>query len=151
MALSLACEVRGLATSPGQVQELARSRGYTLQGEMFSAGDMATLAREILGQGQVLPCRRLLDTSWLLEVLAGGGLFLVPYDCAANHSPSLAGGRRAHWGLVAGLAWKGEGVGEELEGCQGWRLVQEPPETEEEEVWLVARQSKSLVLGLWSR
>ena len=129
MALSLAASLQGQASTPDTVQKLAVTRGFTLQGEMFSARDMALLAGELLAKEcSVEPSSRLLDTAWLLEVLGQGRLLLVPYDCAANHSPSLEGGSRAHWALVTGVAWPGmDGGGnislrrgQVLEGCTGW-------------------------------
>ena len=150
-------EVQGKQVEVQEVQELAVSRGFTKQGEMFSCRDMAALAEEVLGVEEASPevvgVERLEDSAWLAAALAAGRLLLVPYDCAANHSPCLEGGRRAHWALVAGLAWRGEGRGEELPGSAGWRRMGSTPRPGEVqgEVMLVARQSKSMVLGLWSR
>jgi len=54
VALSLAAATRGLTCTPGEVQELAIKRGFSLQGEMFSASDMANLSKEVLGGGELM-------------------------------------------------------------------------------------------------
>ena len=81
---------------------------------------------------------------------------LIPYDCAANHSPCLEGGRKAHWALVVGFAWQPVGFnfgGTPLDLAPGWQKTSEAhdPSKISGKVMLVARQSKSLVLGLWER
>ena len=86
------------------MQELAVKRGFSLQGEMFSAANMADLSQEVLGGGELMAITSLYDKDWLVNVLAEGRHLLVPYDCGANHSPCLEGGKRAHWALVVGLA-----------------------------------------------
>ena len=40
---------------------------------------------------------------WLLDSLASGRMFLVPYDCGHNHGPALHGGKKAHWAEVEEL------------------------------------------------
>ena len=85
------------------ILERGRTRGFTLQGEMFSATSLASLAREVLGvEVKLETADRLLDTVWLLEVLQSGGLVVLPYDCAPDSSVCLAGGHRAHWGVITG-------------------------------------------------
>ena len=69
----------------------------------------------------------------------------------------LEGGNRAHWALLVGLAWKtgvvSKGTSLDPLVAAGWSWQDEPPAPLEltEEVMVVARQSKSLVLGLWPR
>ena len=155
VALSLAAATRGLTCTTEEVQELAIKRGFSSQGEMFSASDMADLSKEVLGGGELMAISSLLDKAWLVSVLAEGRHLLVPYDCGANHSPCLEGGKRAHWALVVGLACRPAAFckGTPLDLASGWSWQGEPPAPSEmtDEVMLVARQSKSLVLGLWDR
>ena len=154
VALSLAAATRGLTCTPGEVQELAIKRGFSLQGEMFSASDMADLSKELVGGGEVMTINLVHDAVWLVNVLAQGRQLLAPYDCAANHSPCLEGGKKAHWALVCGFAWKAEECkGTPLDLAPGWFWRDEVPDPSElmGEVMLLARQSKSLVLGLWDR
>ena len=62
---------------------------------------MADLSKEVLGGGgELMAISSLLDKGWLVKVLAEGRQLLIPYDCAANHSPCLEGGKKAHWALV---------------------------------------------------
>merc|ERR1712004_734843 len=138
VALSLAAATRGLCSTPGEIQDLAIKRGFSAIGEMFSAADMSELSREVLGGGELLSISSLLDNNWMVKIFAEGKQLLIPYDCAANHSPCLEAGRKAHWALVVGL---------------GWQRMSEAPNPSEisGKAMLVARQSKSLVLGLWER
>ncbi|XP_034024222.1 UPF0692 protein C19orf54 homolog [Thalassophryne amazonica] len=87
------------------VVQVALKRGYTMQGEMFSAKNMALLAEEVCG------CRA--------EVLSGGlndhnaaaimthlwnrQPVLIPYDEDFNHEPCQRSGHRAHWAVASGL------------------------------------------------
>jgi len=157
VALSLAAATRGLTSTPGEVQELAIRRGFSLQGEMFSASNMADLAKEVLGGGEVMSISLLLDKDWLVNVLAKGRQMLIPYDCAVNHSPCLEGGKKAHWALVVGIAWQqtdvtSKGIILDLAPGWSWQDNEAPvPSDITDEVMLLARQSKSLVLGLWDR
>jgi len=154
VALSLAAATRGLTSTPGEVQELAIKRRFSLQGEMFSASDMADLSKEVLGGGEVMSITLLRDKDWLVNVLAEGRQMLIPYDCAANHSPCLEGGKKAHWALVVGIAWQAVSCkGTLLDLAPGWSWQDDAPAPSEikDEVMLLARQSKSLVLGLWDR
>ena len=85
------------------ILERGRTRGFTLQGEMFSATSLASLAREVLEvEVRLETADRLLDTGWVLEILQSGGLVVLPYDCAPDSSVCLAAGHRAHWGVLTG-------------------------------------------------
>ena len=121
---------------------------------MFSAANMADLSKEVLGGGELMAITSLYDKDWLVNVLAEGRQLLIPYDCAANHSPCLEGGKKAHWALVAGIAWQASACqGTPLDLAPGWSWQNEVPAPSmiTDEVRLLARQSKSLVLGLWDR
>ena len=112
------------------VQELledAVGRGFTFQGEMFSATHLAALARdscnlcacvvegastrdvcEMLAHGRspsVVPSRAPRRRRRGRDARRDdGSLVLVPYDADKDNSPCLLGGTRAHWALVRGLA-----------------------------------------------
>ena len=96
VSLVVVAEVLGLDVTTELLLETGRSRGFTLQGEMFSAFSLAELAREMLEvEARVEAAELLLDTSWLLELLQSGGLVVLPYDCQPDSSVCLAGGHRA--------------------------------------------------------
>ncbi|CAL8332741.1 unnamed protein product [Boreogadus saida] len=86
------------------IVETALKRGYTAQGEMFSARDMALLAREVCG------CRADLLTGGMgganaaaiVAHLRAGRPVLIPYDEDFNHEPCQRGGHRAHWAVASG-------------------------------------------------
>merc|ERR1719220_2546779 len=153
VALSLAAATRSLCSTPGEIQDLAIKKGFSARGEMFSAADMSELSREVLGGGDLLSISSLLDNDWMVKIFTEGKQLLIPYDCAANHSSSLEGGRKAHWALVVGFAWQTVGSssgGSPLDLAPGWLTMCEAPDSSDTsgKVMLVARQSKSLVLGL---
>ncbi|XP_033928076.1 LOW QUALITY PROTEIN: actin maturation protease [Melopsittacus undulatus] len=88
-----------------EVLGVARARGFTIHGEMFSATDMAALAQELFHcQAEVTegglegPNR-----SRLLQHLLGGLPLLVPYDEDNNHEPCCRRGHRAHWAVITGV------------------------------------------------
>ncbi|KAJ7304493.1 hypothetical protein JRQ81_012063 [Phrynocephalus forsythii] len=92
------------AMSLERIVQVALERGYTAQGEMFSAADMAVLAQEVFacqaellsggleGQNQ----RRILQHLW------SGFPVLIPYDEDSNHEPCLRKGHKAHWAIASG-------------------------------------------------
>jgi len=143
------------------VQQLAIDAGYSKQGEMFSVSDMADLATTVLGTSV------LSDNEWVMEMLAGGWLLLVPYDCAHNHHPAMEGGRKAHWALITGLAIAMDasedirdiGTNTATENSNVHMMTGIPDKEKlgiliagnRAKLLLLARQSKSLVLGLWDK
>ena len=87
-----------------EVQELlahAVERGFSAQGEMFSADELAVLAREHCS----LHTHMVHDASAqdICALLEQGRLLLLAYDADKDNSPCLLGGTRAHWALVRGL------------------------------------------------
>ncbi|KAJ8368958.1 hypothetical protein SKAU_G00089860 [Synaphobranchus kaupii] len=102
-----------LGVSMESVVHTAMQRGYTAQGEVFSAQDMALLAEEVCG------CRteRLsggmggANTAHILRHLFAGLPVLVPYDEDFNHEPCMRSGHRAHWAVASGIL---------LGVAQGW-------------------------------
>eukprot|EP00062_Callorhinchus_milii_P024343 gi/632984151/ref/XP_007908998.1/ PREDICTED: UPF0692 protein C19orf54 homolog isoform X2 [Callorhinchus milii] len=93
------------AVSLDEMVSLAVARGYTVQGEMFSAIDMKSLAEELY------PCQGHLLTEGLagsnrtiiINHLVNGYPVLLPYDEDFNHEPCQRGGHRAHWAAVSGV------------------------------------------------
>ncbi|XP_015266102.1 PREDICTED: UPF0692 protein C19orf54 homolog isoform X1 [Gekko japonicus] len=91
------------AVSLEEVVQVALERGYTAQGEMFSASDVAKLAEE------VFPCQAELLSGGLegqnreriLQHLLAGLPLLIPYDEDSNHEPCLRRGYKAHWAVVS--------------------------------------------------
>ena len=173
MSLVVVAEVLGRRSREGREEreeittelllETARSRGFSLQGEMFSVFSLASLARDLLEvEARVEPASLLLDTSWLLELLQSGGLAVLPYDCQPDSSVCLAGGDRAHWGVITGLITPSDSPPQPacrpLAGVKAHHILQssaaladsQRPELAEL-VRLVVRQSKSLELAIYSR
>lgn len=93
-------------------------------------------------------------------------MILVPYDCGPNHGPSLQAGKKAHWALITGVVvvcqdthdfMKNGGKSQEstqtiiLEDCVEDKIfLKEVSSRKQNHVYVVARQSKSVVLGIWS-
>ncbi|KAM4697093.1 actin maturation protease isoform 2-T2 [Rhinophrynus dorsalis] len=138
------------------IVEVAISRGYTAQGEMFSASNMAQLGKEVFG------CRTELlmggmdgeNRDKILHQLTSGLPVLIPYDEDFNHEPCQREGQRAHWAVISGV----------LFGMRSGSFDPDPdvpglyhppsdlpvPQVSDiEELYLVAKQGKSLRYQLW--
>jgi len=148
------------------VVNMAKDLGYTNLGEMFSVDNMASLCKKVLDtEAIVCDTRLLLQPSWIIEKFIDGWQLLVPYDCAPNHSPAMFGGNKAHWGLITGwvLITEKENdlssvITKEVENRENMVIVtavedksklQSLLKLPSSKLMLVARQSKSLVLGVW--
>lgn len=143
------------------IVHIARERGYTAQGEMFSADSMAALAREVYHCGAELLSDGMagLNQSKILHHLIAGHPVLVPYDEDCNHEPCARGGHRAHWAVLSGVVLgfpcgstsKGFYEDPDMPGlfhpCPNSPC---PPYQEVEEVFLLAKQGKSQRSQLWS-
>lgn len=95
--------------------DVAKQKGFTTQGEMFYARQLATLARSF-GYGA-----KVTDTLSLDELHAAvdrGNPALVAFDVDNNGNPGLFQGKRAHWAVVEGHFQK-DGV-EYLVATHGW-------------------------------
>ncbi|KYO32270.1 hypothetical protein Y1Q_0015041 [Alligator mississippiensis] len=141
-----------------RIVQAALDRGYTAQGEMFSAADMAKLAAE------VFPCRAELLTGGLeganrdriLCHLGAGCPVLVPYDEDSNHEPCRRRGYKAHWAVVSGalLGLRPDAPSppcredEEIPGLFHPRGPGPLP-AGVEETYLLAKQGKSWRYQLW--
>ncbi|XP_076987906.1 actin maturation protease isoform X2 [Tamandua tetradactyla] len=144
--------------------QVAKERGYTAQGEMFSVADMGKLAQE------VLPCQAELLSGGLggpnrhrvLQHLVTGHPLLIPYDEDFNHEPCQRKGHKAHWAVSAGVLLGVQSVPShgytedpELAGlfypvpsvpCQ---LSCLPEEDSPGAVYLLSKQGKSWHYQLW--
>ncbi|XP_055606185.1 actin maturation protease [Uranotaenia lowii] len=91
--------------------ELAIGKGYSNNGEMFSARQLA----DLLAIGLQENCHLVeykpvthtlqegnLDSPENVANLRQGSIFLVPYDPDRDHTPCLNQGHKAHWALVVG-------------------------------------------------
>ncbi|CAI9735919.1 Hypothetical predicted protein [Octopus vulgaris] len=79
---------------------IGQQKGYTIQGELFSAYFMEDLAREFCYSQVVDTAKLCLNVIW--ECLLQGYLILVPYDSDKNYQPCLKRGHKAHWSLLTG-------------------------------------------------
>ncbi|CAL8350000.1 unnamed protein product [Arctogadus glacialis] len=145
------------------IVETALKRGYTAQGEMFSARDMALLAGEVCG------CRADLLTGGMgganaaaiVAHLRAGKPVLIPYDEDFNHEPCQRGGHRAHWAVASGVLLGVDSVCRDhaqpdpslpwlhLAGGPTGAPHHPPPGAPPREVYILAKQGKSLRYQLW--
>ncbi|XP_062860957.1 actin maturation protease [Trichomycterus rosablanca] len=150
-----------MTISMKQIIQTSLDKGFTAQGEMFSASDMAQLAQEVCG------CRvqRLSggmtgdNVPLILKHLTDGQPILIPYDEDFNHEPCLRSGHKAHWAVASGVVLglpQGSVSSHRLrtEATLPWvHLSQEnPPDNwlaEAVEVYILAKQGKSLRYQLW--
>ncbi|RZC33789.1 hypothetical protein BDFB_001206 [Asbolus verrucosus] len=82
--------------------ESATKKGYTYNGEMFSAQNMADLAKSQLKSTAVDLYSGLLNTDEIKEMLLHGCNLLVPYDSDKDNSPCQQNGHKAHWAAICG-------------------------------------------------
>lgn len=145
-----------------QIMDVAKRKGFTNRGEMFSVDDMATLARSLTNvNAKVEEVSKLLDTAWLVDFLMRGNLCLVPYDCGPDFRPIQACGHKAHWAVVSGFLYASNKVpinSSPISACSGFHQIpnkslscEELQDIEESSVMVVTRQSKSVELCIWNR
>eukprot|EP00980_Cylindrotheca_fusiformis_P019253 scaffold6572_cov106-Cylindrotheca_fusiformis.AAC.5 len=102
---------RALSESANENQHLpsllgeAQERGFTKDGEVFDANHLRQLAAETCG----IDCDTLsvkeLTPQRVERILADGGLFILPYDSnGRTRLPAKFNGRRAHYGIIVGMA-----------------------------------------------
>lgn len=106
VALWMAAHLRRppLSVDMETVVQRALSRGYTAQGEMFSADNMAQLAEELCGCKAELLTGGLngSNAATMVEHLWKGQPVLIPYDEDFNHEPCQRSGHKAHWAVASG-------------------------------------------------
>jgi hypothetical protein len=95
--------------------DVAKSNGWTTQGEMFWADNMAKLAREFGYQATVKDNLNLDDIKACVDRKHPA---LIAFDVDNSGNPSLSGGKRAHWAVIEGHFQK-DGV-EYLVATHGW-------------------------------
>ena len=95
--------------------DLAKSRGWTTQGEMFFADNMAKLAREFGYQATVKPNLTLDD---IKACVGRHHPALIAFDVDQVGNPGLYGVKRAHWAVIEG-AFQKDGV-DYLVATYGW-------------------------------
>ena len=93
----------------------AKSKGFTTQGEMFYASQLASLARSFGYKAKVNADFTLPE---LHAVLDRGNPALVGFDVDNTGNPGLYDGKRAHWAVIEGHFQK-NGV-EYLVATHGW-------------------------------
>ncbi|XP_030621937.1 actin maturation protease isoform X2 [Chanos chanos] len=144
------------------VVQTALDRGYTAQGEMFSAQDMAVLAEEVCGCKAVRLSGGIEghNTVFIMKHLTTGQPVLIPYDEDFNHAPCQRNGHKAHWavasGVLLGLA-PGSVDTEQLhpDSALPWLNFLADgapcswPVGAVQEVYILAKQGKSLRYQLW--
>ena len=114
------------------IQNLAVARGFSKRGEMFSAPNMAQLAREcvaIKGPASAAYARVIESAGNLASIKVLSSIFasppegdsmqtsssvlLVPYDTDSSQRPALKRGLSAHWCLVLGFVMISSQKGED--------------------------------------
>ncbi|KAI4874356.1 hypothetical protein NFI96_022216 [Prochilodus magdalenae] len=149
-------------TSVEKILQTALEKGYTAQGEMFSAADMAQLAQEVCGcRVQRLSCGMMGDNAArILKHLTEGQPILIPYDEDFNHEPCVRQGHKAHWAVASGVLLglvQGTVTGKlfPTDPTLSWLHLSEDSTPAElpldaaEEVYILAKQGKSLRYQLW--
>lgn len=105
--------------------DLAKERGFTTQGEMFFAENMAKLARAFGYRAVVKGDISLADIKACVDRKRPA---LVAFDVDHSGNPGLYGGKRAHWAVIEGYFEK-DGA-DYLVATHGW--------TGKEYVWKAA-------------
>lgn len=105
--------------------DVARASGFTTQGEMFYAEQLAELARKFGYQASVKSGMTLDDIKACIDRDRPA---LIGFDVDSQGNPGLFGGKRAHWAVVEGYFQK-DGV-DYLVATHGW--------TGKEYVWKAA-------------
>ncbi|CAF97423.1 unnamed protein product, partial [Tetraodon nigroviridis] len=107
VALWMAAQLRQphLNVDMERIVQTAVTRGYTAQGEMFSAENMARLVEEVCDCKAQLLSGGLSgnNTTAIITHLWEKQPVLIPYDEDFNHEPCRRGGYRAHWAVVSGV------------------------------------------------
>lgn len=93
----------------------AKKKGFTTQGEMFYAKDLAALARSFGYEAKTVANVTLKQIQAAVD---RGHPALVGFDVDNNGNPGLFEGKRAHWAVIEGH-FKKDGV-EYLVATHGW-------------------------------
>ncbi|MFH4976413.1 hypothetical protein AB6A40_003122 [Gnathostoma spinigerum] len=142
VALVMASRYLKLETTlVGDVLALAKRKGYTSRGEMFSAAWLADLAISLWPSIRV-EVLAFPSKSQLVQVISNGSVILVPYDCDKNHEPALFHGHKAHWCVLVGFAVVSS-------NAKGLQWATKPPDCLEH-LYLLCLHGKSKYEGVWS-
>eukprot|EP00057_Strongylocentrotus_purpuratus_P027409 XP_011681883.1 PREDICTED: UPF0692 protein C19orf54 homolog [Strongylocentrotus purpuratus] len=145
----------------------AIEKGYTLQGEMFSASNTLKFAEEEFNMtGRLLSDGLQIHRKDVISHLARGLPVLVPYDKDSNNEPATRKGHFAHWAVLTGFVIILPDDVDVPPCCHGdstsSNLTYLPPPWSDDMisilphliskaslVFLFARQGKSRLLGAW--
>lgn len=115
-ALRMAMDAFGVAAEDGDSSLLARAaaKGFTTDGEMFSAEALADVAASCCGLDASLVDFSTVGAGDVRRALAEAALLVVPYDRGAGTSePAALGGASAHWCLIVGAVGPRAGTSSE--------------------------------------
>lgn len=145
------------------VTQTAVDRGYTAQGEMFSAQNMALLAEEVSCCKAELLSGGLRDenAASIIKHLWDRQPVLIPYDEDFNHAPCTRGGQRAHWAVASGILLgfdQGSLNTQHAQPDRSLSWLHLPTDAcpcpinslQPREVHILAKQGKSLRYQIWS-
>ncbi|XP_063957820.1 actin maturation protease-like isoform X1 [Lytechinus pictus] len=167
VALSMAASMlKSSGKSLDVVLNAAREKGYTLQGEMFSASNTLKFAEEEFNlTGQLLCGDLQLHKHDVISHLAKGLPALVPYDKDFNHEPTTRKGHSAHWAVLTGFVLvlpedvnvppccHGDNISSNITYTPPWSddMMAILPHliSRASLVFVFARQGKSRLLGAW--
>lgn len=122
-----------------------------------SVHNMKCLCEQLFPVTAVLTFGVRKNVSLLVDHLARGSPVILPYDCDANHTPTLRNGKRAHWAVILGFLL----ASRDLNGHQTQQPIHlTPPLSPDQlsyvrsccsthDLFLYARQGKSRFLQLW--
>lgn len=142
--------------------KLAQLRGFSEHGEMYSAENLAELAKEFYGHKCIVLNGGLNDGNFIVSEITGGSAVLVPYDADKNHEPCQQNGHRAHWALVTGVLCELHGNSYEWKVCQqdaGYPAllhavpssdISFPKNCQAQHIHLCAKHGKSRHTAVWS-
>lgn len=145
------------------VTQTAVDRGYTVQGEMFSAQNMALLAEEVCCCKAELLSGGLRDKNAMsiIKHLWDRQPVLIPYDEDFNHAPCTRSGQKAHWAVASGILLGFDQGSLDTQHAQPdsslpWLLLPTDAcscpinSSQPREVHILAKQGKSLRYQIWS-
>ena len=153
VAISIAAELlTGTVFPPEKLLHCAQEKGYSKQGEMFSAQHLLDLAQSQLKCRGSLIDTHTVTTADILTMIAEKRVLVVAYDADKDHSPCLARGHRAHWCTLVGFAIVSDSPMSSpghIELCPTDFNIEKFQEVTMDCVYVFARQGKSRHLGLW--
>ena len=159
VSLSIASQLLRRETyPPDYLLEQAKKKGYSKQGEMFSAKDLLELAQSSLKCTGTLINATSVETNDLLVAIADKVALVIAYDADKDHSPCLSKGHKAHWCTLVGFAIIADSALSSLPHANHVNLTPSDArhllnnklkKVNAHEIYLFARQGKSCHIGLW--